>query len=334
MTAIGVEFKGSQLASLLKEIGADAPWIKDAISIVGETLDVAIGLVFSAHEFITAVTPELVPDLDCLRDVMVIPKGLTLILSMRLAYGPCACADGTTDCSSYQFCAFIRKYFGDPGISLWIGGSGAGISLGAALSNVILVRDDCLGDVGGLYERGRPMFALQTLQVGAAAHSPDVQVVANTLRPYAIVTGHATTRSDVAPVAVCRPSCRLPMGVTTPLSLYWQRGRDCLHVPGATSQPLTCHIDANGTPSWWLQVSVTLSTSMIELAIECFLLLDIGNILLDGDTNRCAYFPADGEAYDYIEPLMFRISISITPTSLMLSGAMIGTWHGAFGVDM
>lgn len=39
-------------------------------------------------------------------------------------------------------------------------------------------------------------------------------------------------------------------------------------------------------------------------------------------------------SYNYLEPLTFALTIALTPTAIEMSGAMIGTWNAAFGVDM
>lgn len=173
---MGVEFTSIMLSKAMKEFGFTADWIQDALKIVGKKLDIAFGLVYSSAEVITSVEPDLVPDLNVLQDIAVLPKGLTLMLSLRLPYGPCKCDNGGNKCKSYQFCSFIRKYFGDPGLSLWIGGSGSGISLGVALSNVILVRDECKSAAGSKYELGRPLFTLQALQMSVTLAASEISL--------------------------------------------------------------------------------------------------------------------------------------------------------------
>jgi len=164
---IGVEFTSDSLVRILNYYGADDQWVIDAIEMVGGYLDFAIGLVYSSAPVNRIANPKMVPDLDCLSGMVEIPKGIMLVFSTRLPPGPCKpCAIEGEECKSYKFCKFVRKYLGDPTLSVWIGFGGSGVSFGALLSNIILARDNCGSTPGWSGEGGRAtdtMYVLDTV---------------------------------------------------------------------------------------------------------------------------------------------------------------------------
>ena len=142
---VGIEFTSAMLLTVLKEVGADEQWVIDGIEMIGGYLDFSIGLVYSRTEVNRLVTPEAVPALQSLSGMVIIPTGAMVVLSTRLPFGacqPCPAPEGR-DCRSYQFCSFVRKYLGDPTLSAWVSFGGSGITIGAAISNIILARDSC-----------------------------------------------------------------------------------------------------------------------------------------------------------------------------------------------
>ena len=81
-----------------------------------------------------------------------------------------------------------------------------------------------------------------------------------------------------------------------------------------------------------LACQISFKAGDISLSLSAMLTIDAGNLGGEAPDN-CRYLPAGGSEYEYIEPITFRIVITVKPTELFLGGAMIGIWHGAFGLD-
>lgn len=151
----GFEFTTGTIGDVIRNL-IQADFVATAIDTLAGVASGSIGFVITSQNINTFATPALQLDLEVLRGMPVIPMGLTAIVVMRMAQ-PC----------QNQFCGFIVKHLGDVSFRLWanINVSPPGMAMGAQLNNIIITRDSCPGEVGSMYELGRPTFELSSVGI-------------------------------------------------------------------------------------------------------------------------------------------------------------------------
>lgn len=161
----GFEFSTESIGDIITNL-IQADFVQDAFDTLASAASGAVGFVMTTQSINTYATPAMQLDLEVLRGMPVIPRGLTAIVVMRMVQ-PC----------QNDICAFVLKHLGDVSFRLWanVNISPPSLALGAQLNNIILVRDNCPGDVGSEFELGRPSFELSSVGIFLIAGTTGVK---------------------------------------------------------------------------------------------------------------------------------------------------------------